>query len=200
MAVGERDARLAQLHRIGQHAHGGDGARPRAVRADRWATTRCWCACRRQRTSSCACVISPWRCSCRPSGLTRRLDGLVTQRSRRTGCQPLRPAGDVCSAHARVARSRTKPHPIMSPACASGSSRGSVVNRSADLGEIFETVRANVATCPHDRTAQRLSAYVANVGIKDDTDDFVVVAADVSVPRPASSPPAASPGPVWSSA
>ena len=135
-----------------------------------------------------------------PSGLTRRLDGLVKAgRGRAPAVRP-GPAGDARRAHRRrvCATSRRSPRP-RAPACAGTSSTSSTGADIAAMARIFGAIRDGLAV---DRARGRMTAlprgfrcHVANVGVKDDTDDFVVDRRrPAGAPRPACSPGAASPG------
>ena len=115
-----------------------------------------------------------------PSGLTRRLDGLVKMRLVERVASPIRSAGDVRSTHPGwPAPSWSKQRPITSPASARASSRIDPATDPATSATSSTPCAPTSRRARHDRRSpQGFRAYVANVGIKDDTDDFVVVAAD----------------------
>ena len=120
-----------------------------------------------------------------------------------------RPAGDDGRADRRwPSDARAAPRRITSQACGAGSSTTSTPTQVAALESIFTAINQGLRADPecagrpraarHGRPVTELPAgfraHVANIGVKDDTDDFVVVAADAPVPVAACSPRAASPG------
>ena len=116
-----------------------------------------------------------------PSGLTRRLDGLVRPASSSGVASPAdrrvmlaaltdRRATQAGGGCAGPRRQRAQPLPR-------GADRAIRCGRSATSSR---PCAANLDGVPAVTGAARraFSAHVANIGIKDDTDDFVVVAAD----------------------
>ncbi len=113
-----------------------------------------------------------------PSGLTRRLDGLVgtvwSSASPSNG-----PSGDVRPLTPSGGPSSSRPHPTTSPACATASSRASPATRSTSSATSSRPCAPNLRDLPVVTAAPLgFRAHVANIGIKDTTDDFVVVASD----------------------
>ena len=121
-----------------------------------------------------------------PSGLTRRLDGLVRNGFVvRVGSDDDRRVMLAVLTDSGAGQLETAA-PTTSPACAARD-RPSRRGRVVALGRICSRRSAPRSTPAARRRATDsvtalpagFAAHVANVGIKDDTDDFVVVAADV---------------------
>ncbi len=117
-----------------------------------------------------------------PSGLTRRLDGLVRAGlvERRPSDQDRRVMLAVLNDHGlRVPRARSPR--ATSTACGATSSTASSRADVAAMARIFGAIRDGL----HDDGVVRMTSlpdgfgcHVANVGVKDDTDDLVVIAAE----------------------
>ena len=126
-----------------------------------------------------------------PSGLTRRLDGLVRMGVVERRPSRPRPPGDARRAHRPrlvVPASRPRPDHVASVRrhfIDQLSPRGHRGDRRASSRTIAPAGAAGEPAADRDRRAARRASacHVANVGIKDDTDDFVVVAADRAVRR-----------------
>ena len=120
-------------------------------------------------------------------------------RARRAPAVDHRPAGDARRAHRpRLVVPRARSPRLTSRACAGTSSTTSTAadidGDGAHLRRHPGGARATTLTRAGDRAARGFGCHVANVGVKDDTDDFVVVAADAARRRPPGcSPGAASP-------
>ena len=142
------------------------------------ATTRSSCSCPKSTADAMRMVDLAAALHLSPSGLTRRLDGLTRHGLRRPRPVAPGPAGHARRAHRQ--RLRQAPRGLSrrtSPASAGASSTPARAADVAALGRIFAAIQKGL--CDVMTALPRgFAAYVANLGVKDDRDDFVVIAAD----------------------
>ena len=177
---------MAQLRHRARAVDGRARGRPGAARAHASATTRCSSTCPRRPTGGCACATWRSRCAC-----PRAASPAASTGSSATASSSARPSTDRSPGHARP------PHRCGSRADDGGRAgprrqRPPAPARPADRGAGRRSWPRSSSPCAPgwptgrspDRWASRSpaasAAHVANVGIKDDTDDFTVVAADAA--------------------
>ena len=148
LAVGERDASLAKLHRVGQHhdrCNGGDLVPFGLTMGDYEVLVRLSEA-EDQRLRMCDLATA---LQLSPSGLTRRLDGLVkTGLVERIASPTDRRVMFAALTHRPVTPSWSRLRRTTSQVFATASSRGSPATRCERSATSSRSVRGNLTACP----------------------------------------------------